>query len=160
MKAPPLSRNPRTARLRAPLLVVLLVLLGFEALGGLIIFFARLVWGTTPGEALHVLAGALLTAVYALYQWRHWTRVRPFHPRLDYALGLLSAIFMVLTQATGIALAVPWWEQRMAAHTTGEVAYPAVLSAAHNIGSMLVLTFFGAHLGAVLARDARAKRDP
>jgi cytochrome b561 len=38
------------------------------------------------------------------------------------------------------------------------VAYPASLSAVHNVMSMLVLTFVGAHLAAVLLRDAAAKR--
>ena len=33
------------------------------------------------------------------------------------------------------------------------MTYPPLMSAVHNIGSMLVLTFAGAHLGAVLLRD-------
>jgi hypothetical protein len=34
-----------------------------------------------------------------------------------------------------------------------EVGYAPALSALHNIGSVAVLTFVGAHLGAVLMRD-------
>ena len=41
----------------------------------------------------------------------------------------------------------------------GEVPYPTALSSAHNIGSMLVLTFVLAHVGAVLMR-ARGMRPP
>ena len=82
----------RARRLRSPLLIALWVLLALESAGGLLIFFARVAYGRLPDEALHVLAGAALTAVYALYQWRHWRRVRPFRARLDYALGLIAAL--------------------------------------------------------------------
>ena len=69
---------PRSARLRAPLLVLLGGLLLVEAAGGLVVFIARLASGHTPGESLHVVAGALLTLVYAAYQWQHWGRVEPW----------------------------------------------------------------------------------
>ena len=62
------------------------------------------------------------------------------------------------TLATGYWLAWPWWQVRMVEHGAGAVAYPTPVSAAHNIMSMLVLTFVGAHLAAVLLRDAAAKK--
>jgi hypothetical protein len=148
---------PRARRLRAPLLLALSALLGIEAVGGLVIFFMRLAAGSTPGESLHVVAGALLTLVYAIYQWRHWTRVAPWRGRLDYALGLIGAISMGVTLATGYVLAWPWWALRVVARSGVPVAYPSGVSAAHNIMSMLVLTFVAAHLAAVLLRDKRAK---
>jgi hypothetical protein len=147
----------RAKRLRAPLLVLLWWLLGIEALGGLVIFYVRLAIGRTPGEALHVGAGALLTLVYSLYQLQHWNRVAPWRSRLDYAMGLIAALSMGATLATGVALAWPWWQLRVQAHGAGAVSYPTAVSAAHNIMSMLVLTFVGAHLAAVLLRDAAAK---
>ena len=128
-----------------------------EALGGLVIFYARLAFGTTPGETIHVIGGLLLTVVYVAYQWHHWLRVAPFRPRLDYALGLLATLFMALALLSGLVLGLYWWEARMAASTAAKVAYPALLSAAHNIASMLVLAFVGSHLGAVLLRDRRAE---
>jgi hypothetical protein len=142
--------GPRAKRLRAPMLVTLWVLLGFEAVGGLVLFCARLVAGTNPGVTLHVLAGIALTLVYAAYQWSHWFRVAPFRARLDYALGLIAALSLVITQATGLVLGWIWWRASGATP-----AYPALLSAFHNIMSMLVLTFVGAHLAAVLVRDRR-----
>ncbi len=154
--------NPRSARLRSPLLLALGGLLAVEAVGGLVIFCARLAFGTTPGETLHVVAGLMLTAVYAVYQWRHWSRVRPFRAQLDYALGALAATFMALTNLTGLILALSWWHHRFGPHhrfgqaAAGPVSYPPLLSAAHDIGSMVVLAFVGAHLGAVLMRDRRA----
>jgi hypothetical protein len=150
--APPAGRS---RRLRAPLLVALWALLAFEAAGGLVIFFARLAVGTLPGEAAHVFAGLALTAAYAAYQWNHWNRVAPFRARLDHALGLIAAISMALTQLTGLALAWPWWLARGGA---APATYAPLLSGAHNVMSMFVLTFAGAHLGAVLQRDARAQR--
>lgn len=126
--------------------------------GGIVIFFARLISGSTPGETLHVVAGAALTVVYAWYQWTHWRRVAPFRARLDYAVGVLAALFMALTNLTGIALAAFWWQARFGEASGTPAAYPPVLSAAHNIGSMLVLTFAGAHLGAVLLRDQSSGR--
>lgn len=147
----------RARRLRAPLLVLLWWLLGIEALGGLVIFSMRLTIGRTPGEALHVVAGALLTLVYAVYQVQHWNRVAPWRSRLDYAMGLIAALSMGATLATGYALAWPWWLARIVAGSAAAVPYPTALSAAHNIMSMLVLTFVGAHLAAVLLRDAAAK---
>jgi hypothetical protein len=152
------AEYPRAKRLRAPLLITLWTLLAIEALGGLVIFFARLAWGHTPGEALHVIGGVALTFAYAIYQWQHWGRVAPFRARLDYALGLIAAIFMAATNLTGLWLGALWWQERIAHASSAAVRYPSPLSAAHNIGSMVVLTFVGAHLGAVLTRDARAKR--
>ena len=145
----------RARRLRAPLLIALWALLAFEAAGGLVIFFARLAAGTLPGAAAHVFAGVALTFAYAAYQWGHWNRVAPFRSRLDYAIGLIAAIALALTQLTGFALAWPWW---LARGTGTPAAYAPLLSGAHNVMSMFVLTFVGAHLGAVLQRDARARR--
>ena len=146
-------RTTRAARLRAPLLVALWVLLAFEAAGGLVIFFSRLAAGSTPGEALHVMAGLALTLVYAAYQWAHWARVAPWRPRLDHALGLIAALALALTQLSGLWLGAVWWNSRLGG--TGIAPYPAWLSGAHNVMSMFVLTFVLAHLGAVLQRDAR-----
>jgi hypothetical protein len=148
-----LTADPRARRLRSPLLLSLWTLLAFEAGGGLVIFVARLVRGATPGEALHIVAGIALTAVYALYQWRHWRRVRPFRPQLHHALGLIAALFMAATNLTGLGLAACWWQDRVATPIGAAVRYPALLCAAHNVASMVVLTFVGAHLGAVLFRD-------
>lgn len=156
--AKPLPEHPRARRMRAPLLVLLWVLLGFEALGGLLIFFMRLAAGSTPGETLHIVVGALLTLVYAVYQWQHWNRTAPFRSRMDYALGLIAALSMAITLGTGIALTLPWWDVRVVQKSADPVAYSTVVSAAHNIMSMLVLTFVGAHLAAVLMRDSAAKR--
>ena len=128
-------------------------MLGFEAVGGLVIFTARLVAGTLPGETLHVIGGLALTVVYAAYQWVHWRRVAPFRASADYALGLLAALSMALVNLSGLFLALPWWRGRGSA-----VAYPPLLSAVHNIGGMIALTFAIAHLGAVLRRDPRVGR--
>jgi hypothetical protein len=157
----PIARSPddaRARRLRAPLLFALWTLLAFEAVGGLVIFVVRLVWGATPGEALHVVAGVLLTAIYARYQWRHWQRVRPLRPQIHYGLGLIAASFMALTNLTGLWLAVFWWQDRVAAPTAAPVRYPVSLSAVHNVASMVVLAFVAAHVGAVLFRDRERAR--
>lgn len=148
----------RARRLRAPLLLALWTLLAVETIGGLVIFAARLVRGTTPGEALHVVAGVLLTAVYALYQWGHWRRVRPARPQLHYALGVIAAASMALTNLSGLWLAVFWWQERVVAAGGAAVRYPATLSAIHNVASMVVLTFVAAHVGAVLFRDRDLRR--
>ena len=149
---------PRSRRLRAPLLVLLWWLLGVEAVGGLVLSFMRLAAGTLPGVTVHVIAGAGLTLVYAIYQWQHWFRVSPVRDRLDYALGLIAAIAMGFTLATGYVLAWPWWSHRIAQRSEAPVVYPSFASAAHTIMSMLVLTFVLAHLGAVLLRDRAGKR--
>ncbi len=148
----------RARRLRAPLLAALWILLGVEGVGGIVIFTARLAAGTTPGETLHVVAGLPLTLVFIAYQWQHWMRVRPYRAQLHYILGVLSTAFMALTLLTGLALGGYWWEGREASAAHGPAAYPPVLSGIHNIGSMLVLTFVGAHLAAVLMRDRSLSR--
>jgi len=152
------GEHPRGRRMRAPLLIGLWVLLGFEALGGLLIFFMRLATGGLPGETLHVAGGALLVLLYAIYQLQHWFRVAPWRSRLDYAMGLIAALSMAGALGTGLWLAAPWWQARIVARSADAVAYPSALSAAHNVMSMLVLTFVGAHLAAVLLRDAAARR--
>lgn len=147
--------SPRARRLRAPLLVGLAALLAFESLGGLVIFFARLAAGRTPGEALHVAAGVALTIVYSIYLWGHWARTAPWRARLDSALGLIAALALALTQATGLWLG---WQWGLALGARAfPVAYTPFVSAAHNVTTMFTLTFAGAHLGAVLQRDARAR---
>jgi len=139
--------SPRARRLRAPVLVALAVLLTIEAASGFVIFVARVVNGSAPGTALHTFAGAGLTIAYLVYQWPHWTRVRPWRSRLDYVLGLIAAGAMAVTLGSGLVLGAAWWRTRPSP------SYSPPLSAVHNIGSMLVLTFAGAHLGAVLLRD-------
>ena len=152
--ATPRPEVGRAQHLKAPLLVALWALLAFEAAGGLVIFVARLVWGSTPGETLHIAVGLGLTAVYARYQWRHWRRVRPYRPQLPYGLGVVAAASMALTNLTGLLLAVFWWRDRHAA----VVHYPVPLSAVHNVASMIVLAFVAAHVGAVLFRDRDRRR--
>jgi hypothetical protein len=146
----------RARRMRSPLLLLLWALLAFEALGGIVIFVARLATGSVPGEALHVVAGLALTVVYAVYQWRHWLRVRA-QRGLHFLMGVLAASSMALANLSGLALGVVWWRDRVAGEAAA-AGYPPALSAVHNIGSMLVLTFVGAHLAAVLMRDRRPIR--
>jgi len=146
-----LRSGPAAARLRSPLLLALWGLLAVEVGGGLLLFFARLAWGVTPGIALHVAAGLALTVLYALYQWRHWLRVAPLRPGLDQTLGLIAAASMALTLLSGLWLGSIWWQRTLAA-PAATVHYPALLVAIHNIGNMLVIAFLGAHLGAVLTR--------
>lgn len=148
------AARARAGRLRAPLLVTLWALLAIEAAGGLVISFARLAAGATPGIALHVAAGFALALAWSAYQWSHWRRVAPWRPRLDYVLGLIGASSMLLVLASGFALTPAWWGARDAG---GDAAYPAWLSGAHNVMSMFVLTFVGAHLFAVLQRSGRAR---
>lgn len=148
------ARTARAARLRSPLLIAFAVILAFESAGGIVIFCARLAYGTTPGEALHVIGGVVLTGLYAAYQWRHWLRVRPVRQRLDYALGILATASLILTQASGWALGITWWQSR-----EGTPEYAPVVSGLHNIGNMLVLTFVAAHVGAVFQRARRIEED-
>ena len=145
--------NPRARRLRAPLLVALWILFALESVGGLVIFFGRLAWGATPGEALHVVGGLALTLAYAIYQVQHWRRVSPVRARLDYALGLIAAGAMIAVNGLGLALGVIWWRARIVEASAAPIRYPPLLSATHNIASLLAITFALAHLGAVLARD-------
>lgn len=148
------AAETRSRRLRAPLLVTLWGLLAIEAAGGLVISFARLAAGSTPGITLHVAAGFALSLAWAAYQWSHWTRVAPWRSRLDYVLGLIGAVSMLLVLASGFALAPAWWAARGAG---APAAYGAWLSGAHNVMSMFVLTFVGAHLFAVLQRAGRGR---
>ena len=146
---------PRARRLRAPLLLALAALLALESVGGLVLLFARVAFGTTPGVALHVAAGLLLTIVYAIYQVTHWNRVAPWRSRPDYVLGLIAAVTLAATDLTGLALGWEWWRTRL--DGTGIAHYPIALSAIHTLGTMLVLAFASAHLAAVLARDRTAR---
>ena len=148
------AQRERAGRFRSPLLLTLWLLLAVEGAGGLLISFARVAWGALPGQALHVLGGVALTALYAVYQWRHWVRVQPFRAHLHFALGLIAALSMALTNLTGLWLGWIWWTHRSGA---AAAPYPPPLSGIHDIGAMLTLTFILGHLGAVLARDRRAR---
>lgn len=129
------------------------MLLAVEALGGLILFAARLMAGRAPGETIHIFTGAAFAGIYVVYQARHWSRVRSLRWRLDHGLGLIAAVFMVVTLGSGLILALFWWDAKKVASEIGEVIYPPTWSAVHNVGSLLVLTFLGAHVCAVLFRD-------
>jgi hypothetical protein len=133
--------------------LALAVLFVIEAAGGLVLFAARLISGRAPGETLHIVAGALLAGIYAVYQVRHWARVRSLRWRLDHTLGLIAAGFMLVTLGSGLLLAGSWWEAKVGMSGGGEVVYAPSWSAVHNVGSLLVLTFLGAHVAAVLFRD-------
>src|SRR4029453_9439172 len=129
----PVLNEARARRLRAPLLLALAALLALEAVGGIVIFVGRLAFDRVPGEGLHVVAGLALTVVYAIYQWAHWDRVAPVRAGLDYGLGILAALSMALVNATGLALALPWWRARVAGAGAAAVDYPPAWSAIHNI---------------------------
>ena len=136
-------------RLRAPLLVVLWALLAIEAVGGLVIFFARLASGAAPGLSLHWWAGWALVPAYLAYLTGHLRRVWPVRARLDYGLGVLAAASVGLTLGSGIADGMGWWRAGM---PPGYTKFDTALSGLHNVASMLTLTFVGAHLAAVLLR--------
>ena len=144
----------RARRLQSPLVLALGLLLALESLGGLVILFVRVAFGGLPGLSLHVVAGLALTAVYAVYQIAHWRRIAPWRARPDYALGTIAALAMSGTNLTGLALAWIAWRASRAGIVA---AYPTALSAVHTLGTMLVLTFTGAHLAAVLQRDRAAR---
>jgi hypothetical protein len=59
--------------------------------------------------------------------------VRPFRPQLHYALGLIAALAMALTNLTGLWLATFWWQARIAVPTGVAVRYPPLLSGIHNV---------------------------
>jgi hypothetical protein len=141
---------PRARRRRAPLLVALWVLLGVEAAGGLVILTARLVTGARPGETVHVAAGLAFTVVWAIDQWRHGQRVAPFRAGLDHLMGLAATVTLGAANATGLWLGALWW-RALPLHAAAR--YPVALSVAHLVGTMLALSFAGAHLGAVLLRE-------
>ena len=147
--------GPRVRRLRSPLLLAFAALLAFDAGGGLVLFYARLAYGRLPGERSHVLVGIPLALFYAAYLWQHWRRVSPIRARLDYALGLIAAFSLAASLTLGGWLGWLWWRSR---GSGAPPHYPEIVSAAHNITSMLVLTFVLAHLLAVLARDREPAR--
>ena len=150
--------SPRTRRLTAPLVLALGALLLVETIGGLWIFVARVLEpGHLPGLSLHWWAGWALSAVYVVYLVRHVARVAPLRPRLDYALGMLAAATLTLVQVTGSVVGWSWWRQGQ----PRDHVFTPWLSGAHDMLSMMTLSFVAAHLGAVLLRDARvrARRD-
>jgi len=145
----------RLARLRAPLLLSLTALLALESAGGLVLLFVRVAFGAMPGVTIHVVGGLALTIVYTIYQWTHWHRVAPWRSRPDYVLGLIAALSMAAVNLTGLALAWFWWRAQPRATPA---SYPTALSAVHTLATMLVLTFAGGHLAAVLVRDRGVAR--
>lgn len=155
MAAPrPHRPSTRAERLRSPLLLMLWALFAIEAVTGLIVFFARLAVGSAPTVSLHWFAGFAFTLVYVIYQIQHWTRVQPLRARLDHVLGVVATTSLIITQVSGYWVG---WEWFMRGRPLGYTAFPAALSATHNVMSMLAMTFVGAHFGAVLLRESRAR---
>lgn len=98
-------RSTRIARWRSVLLAVTLAGLLFALLSGSVLLFFGMPRARREYWVLvHWLAAMAALVPYALYQLRHWQRVRPFGRPTHYRVGLHAFFMMCGTVLTGLLL--------------------------------------------------------
>jgi hypothetical protein len=125
-------------RWRSPLVVLALASLAFALVSGSVLLFfgsfvaSREFWGLT-----HWLLAMVGLLPYALYQLRHYLRVRQYVQQTHYRVGLHSFYMVCGTVLTGLALLLP-----LAADGT---AY-TVMDLAHMFFGFVFTLLVSAHL--------------
>lgn len=154
--SPRITPQPPTAtqRWRSPLLLVTLGGLLFALLSGAALLFIPMPPVRRDYWVIAHWIGALATiAPYALFQLRHYARVRPFFMRAPYRVGV-HAFFMICgTLLTGLPLVTPL--------VAGTRTY-AIVDLAHIFFGFVFVLLVSAHLALVgaytLAQEPDAAR--
>ncbi len=95
-------------RWRAPLVMLALVGLSFALVSGsVLLFFGSFVERRDFWSLTHWLLAMLGLLPYALYQLRHYLRVRQYLQQTHYRVGLHAFYMIVGTVLTGLALLLP-----------------------------------------------------
>lgn len=125
-------------RWRSPLVSLALAGLSFALVSGsVLLFFGSFVARREYWGLVHWLLAMLALVPYALYQWRHWLRVRQYVQQTHYRVGL-HAFFMVCgTVVTGLVLLLPL--------VPGGTAY-TVADLAHMYCGFVFVLLVSAHL--------------
>lgn len=125
-------------RWRSPLVVLALTALSFALVSGSVLLFlgsfvaSREFWGFT-----HWLLAMLGLLPYALYQLRHYLRVRQYVRQTHYRVGLQAFFLVCGTVLTGLALLLPL--------AAGGLSY-TVLDLAHMFCGFVFTLLVSAHL--------------
>lgn len=95
-------------RWRSPLVSLALAGLSFALVtGSVLLFFGSFVARREYWGLVHWLLAMLALLPYALYQWRHWLRVRQYVQQTHYRVGLHSFFMVCGTVVTGLVLLLP-----------------------------------------------------
>ncbi|MGD9598211.1 MAG: hypothetical protein AB7G76_11675 [Steroidobacteraceae bacterium] len=98
----------RIERWRSPLILVTLGALLFALLSGSVLLFFGMPRARREYWVLvHWLIAMVALVPYALYQWRHWQRVREHAKLTHYRVGLHSFFMVCGTVLTGLPLVLP-----------------------------------------------------
>ena len=140
--APPEGRGPdpvaQIGRWRAPLVALALVGFAFALVSGsVLLFFGGYVERREYWGLVHWLLAMLALPPYALYQWRHWRRVREYVRQTHYRVGLHAFILVCGTVLTGLALLLPF--------AADGLAYTAI-DLAHMFCGFVFVLLLSAHL--------------
>lgn len=136
------------ARWRSPLVAFALAGLAFSLVSGsVLLFFGSFVARRDYWGFVHWALAMLALLPYALYQWRHWLRVRQYVQQTHYRVGLQAFFLVCGTVLTGLVL-LPL--------APGGTAY-TVADLAHMFCGFVFVLLLSAHLTLVaLLTTARA----
>lgn len=134
----PSAAPTQVARWRAPLAIITVGGLAFALVSGsLILFYGQSLARREYWGLVHWLLSGLVLIPYALYQLRHYLRVRPFVRQTHYRVGLHSFFLLCGTVLSGLPLIVPL--------EPGTTAYTA-LDLAHMFFGFVFVLLVSAHL--------------
>ena len=132
----PLSDRQR--RWRAPLVTSVIHLLMFESVSGfLLYFFGPFMGNTTLLGAVHWWIGVGFLVPYAIYQLRHYLRVRNQSGKFHFNLGLSSFVLMCIVIASGVLM---WFAE------SRQTEYYAWIDLTHIVIGFGLLIMLSSHL--------------
>ena len=95
-------------RWRSPLVAIALAGLAFALVSGsVLLFLGSCVERRDYWSLVHWLLAMVALVPYAIYQWRHWLRVRQYVQQTHYRVGLHSFFLVCGTVITGLVLLLP-----------------------------------------------------
>lgn len=95
-------------RWRSPLVTLALAGLAFALVSGsVLLFFGSFVARRDYWSLVHWALAMVALLPYAIYQWRHWLRVRQYVQQTHYRVGLQAFFLVVGTVITGLVLLLP-----------------------------------------------------
>ena len=95
-------------RWRSPLVAIALTSLAFALVSGsVLLFLGSFVERREYWSLVHWLLAMVAVVPYAIYQWRHWLRVRQYVQQTHYRVGLHAFFLVCGTVVTALVLLLP-----------------------------------------------------
>lgn len=139
-------------RWRSPLVAIALAGLAFALVSGsVLLFLGSFVERRDYWSLVHWLLAMVALVPYAIYQWRHWLRVRQYVQQTHYRVGLHAFYLVCGTVVTGLVLLLP---------LTADGTTYTVVDLAHMFCGFVFVLLVSAHLTLVALLTSARAPDP